>query len=83
VPRGAIVLSVVAPAAGVDAEPGLDGGAGGGVAVPGIVAAFDAPSGAVGLSAALPTPYPDSPTAEAINAYAILLFSLRIMSRLL
>ena len=50
----------------------------------GAAADLDSPALVVAaLSAAFATPYPDKPTAEAIKAYAILVFNLRIMARLL
>jgi hypothetical protein len=62
----------------VVAEPVADESAAGAVAddgIAGVVAVVD-----VEVSAAPATPTPDRPIADAISAYAILPFSLRIMS---
>ncbi|HET8831494.1 MAG TPA: hypothetical protein VFN86_05435 [Casimicrobiaceae bacterium] len=72
---------VDAPAALVDAaapvEVDVDG-------VAGAAADLDSPALVVAaLSSAFATPYPDKPTAEAISAYAMLVFNLRIMAWLL
>jgi hypothetical protein len=71
---------VDAPAALVDAaapvELDVDG-------VAGAAADLDSPALVVPVSAAFATPYPDKPTAEAISAYAMLVFNLRIMAWLL
>jgi hypothetical protein len=47
--------------------------------IDGVAAVGEAPVAVVDVSAALATPIADRPIAEAISAYAMLLFSLRIM----
>jgi hypothetical protein len=83
-PRGAIVLSLGdgAPVEFVVAAPGADVSAAGAVVddgIEGVVAVVDEPV-VVDVSAAPAAPMPDRPIADAISAYAILPFSLRIMS---